>query len=826
MHRSTLSQRTIRYGALVLTCAITYSAHIVYAESHTVDNQPTVEHIRQVLDWVPLSKLSQEQRQQLPAGSCGAYISPLNASDSQSVNPAQAPVYASSNSAETTGDNTNKNITLVGDVVVTQGYRQLMTERATINQTAGTMDADGELVIREPDLLLVGDKAHINQQQNSLRINNASYVIHSSRTRGHATEINKQSNGTISLQESSYTQCEPGNNTWVLKGSQMVIDTEKQQGIARHVRLVIKGIPVFYWPYLRFPVGDKRQSGFLFPSITADRENYSVALPYYFNLAPNYDLTFTPQVISNHGTLFELNGRHLSRSFATEISLGHIGNDRDELDEDDQDLVDAGTISEAEARPYQDEDRWLVSVKQQGGVGRRWSSTIDYTEVSDNDYLRDFDNATLSTNSKTSLNQQIKASYQFDHWQLGINNQQYQTLSDSIAQPFKQLPQVTFNGQYRWGNWDTTLNHEWVRFDHTNADDPGDTTLVGNRTRAHYSVGWNGEAEAGFLRPRIQLKHLSYQLDADKLASNADTSPSLTVPQASLDGGLFFERNGNGYLHTLEPRLFYFYSDFEDQADLTNTGRVIDFDTSELTFSYSQLFRDTRFSGGDRIDDANQLALGLTTRFIDNNSGRQWFSASIGQILYFDDRRVTLNGVADDDNRSAIASQLTASMGEHWKLSNDLLYSDERHQLDKGNLSLRYHGNNSHLFNLNYRYLRAGTGTSSTTDIRQADTSVIFPFGEYRWYGIAHIAYDFSNDRELEQLFGVEYNGCCYRVRLAYQRFLDNDLVNIIDPNDLEYDEGVLLEFELRGLGSTSKQLDTLLTDSVDGYQQWQATHR
>ena len=222
----------------------------------------------------------------------------------------------------------------------------------------------------------------------------------------------------------------------------MVIDTEKQQGIARHVRLVIKGIPVFYWPYLRFPVGDKRQSGFLFPSITADRENYSVALPYYFNLAPNYDLTFTPQVISNHGTLFELNGRHLSRSFATEISLGHIGNDRDELDEDDQDLVDAGTISEAEARPYQDEDRWLVSVKQQGGVGRRWSSTIDYTEVSDNDYLRDFDNATLSTNSKTSLNQQIKASYQFDHWQLGINNQQYQTLSDSIAQPFKQLPQV------------------------------------------------------------------------------------------------------------------------------------------------------------------------------------------------------------------------------------------------------------------------------------------------------------------------------------------------------------------------------------------------
>jgi len=363
----------MKYSAWVLMGAITGATNAANTDNTTLDKEATtVQQIRQTLDWVPLSQLNQEQRQQLPAGSCGAYISPLNISKNTQFNPTQAPIHASSNSAKSFGNRNDKAIELVGDVVVTQGYRQLMAQKATINQTLGTMDAHGELVIREPDLLLVGDKTLINQQQNSLLINNASYVIHSSRTRGHAAEISKQNNDAIVLENSSYTQCEPGNNTWVLKGSQMVIDTEKQQGVARHVRLVIKGIPVFYWPYLRFPVGNNRQSGFLFPSITADRESYSIAVPYYFNLAPNYDLTFTPRELSDHGTLFELNGRHLNRFFSTEITLGHLSNDRDELDEDDQDLVDAGTISASEARPNQDEDRWLAA---KGGDGRAPSIT-------------------------------------------------------------------------------------------------------------------------------------------------------------------------------------------------------------------------------------------------------------------------------------------------------------------------------------------------------------------------------------------------------------------------------------------------------------------
>ncbi len=787
--------------------------------------------VRQTLDWVPLSQLTLSQQQSLPAGSCGAYISPL--AERSISNLDDTPINASSNSSTVTEKNGRKQITLIGDVLVTQGHRQLNAGSATLDQDTGEMVIDGQLTVREPDLLLLGDKGQVNQRANTLVIDNATYVIHSSHTRGQAQQISKQGESRIILDQSSYTQCAPDSNAWALAGSKIVIDTEKQQGVATKVRLLVKGIPIFYWPYLRFPVGDQRLSGFLFPSVAYSSGALNVSVPYYFNLAPNYDLTFTPHFLGDHGTLFEANGRHLSQHFETDITLAHLSKDKAKLSDSDQSLVNAGTITEAQAAPFRDEDRWLISVDQEGGKGQPWSTHIDYNKVSDNDYLRDFDTATLGSNSETNLNQQLTLGYQFKHWSLDVNTQQYQTLSDSLTEPYKKLPQISFDGRYNWGNWNTDLDHEWVNFDHTDANDPGDTTLVGSRLRLDYSFGWAKEVDAGFFRPRVQLKHLSYQLDSDKLASGANTSPSVTVPQAIIDAGLYFERDvfqntgkdgaTNGYLQTFEPRLFYFYSDFEDQSDLTGTGTTIDFDTSDLTFSYNQLFRDTRFSGNDRIDDANQLAIGLTSRFIHQGSGKEVFSASVGQILFFDDRRVSLSGTPNADNNSDIAAQLSASIGENWRLTNNLIYDDNNNEIDNGNLALKYRNDNGTLFNLKYRFVRSDI---SANTVDQAETSLITPFANRHWNLLAHFSYDFTNKRELEQLFGLEYNGCCYRARIAYQRFLDNDLINVVNANELEYDEGVIVEFQFYGLGGTGKQLDTLLDDAIDDYDQWQATHR
>jgi LPS-assembly protein len=780
--------------------------------------------LKQTLDWVAYEQLTPEQQAQLPIGSCGAYISPL-AGLSDTLDSDNPPTETSSNQSEIIEKDGFKQITLLGDVIVKKGFQQLTAEQAVYSEQTGSITIDGELTVRQPDLLLIASKGVVNQRENRLVIDNATYVIHSANIRGKGKQLSKNQE-IIDLKGSEYTSCEPGNNDWVLKGSQITIDTEKNQGSAKHVRLVVKGIPVFYWPYLRFPVGKARQSGFLYPTIGLSDGAIDVSVPYYFNLAPNYDLTLTPHILNNHGALLEANGRHLNQYFDTDITVAHISNDKGILSNSEQSLVTEGTKTEEEVNPFKNNDRWLVNINQTGGENQRWFSSIDYNEVSDNDYLDDFDGSSLNANSEVSLVQQITAGYQFDDWRLEVNNQQYQILRDNINRPYKQLPQITLDGEYllpdyRFGELNIGLENEWVRFDHSNADDAGDTTLVGDRARFKYSAGLDNTNDAGFFRPRLQARYLAYQLNESKLARGANTAPSLIVPQAIVDSGLHFERDGDSYQQTFEPRLYYFYSPFKDQSNITNSATNVDFDTSNTTFSYSQLFRDTRFSGGDRIDDANQLSIGLTSRFIGNESGREWFSASIGKAIYFDERKVTLSGTPDTDNNSLVAGQLSSQFTQHWQLTNDFIYNDDEGDINDNTFTLKYQGDDSTLLNFSHRFLRKNV---SANTVEQSEASMILPIANRSWYLLAHTQYDHTNSRELERLLGFEYNSCCYRARFAYKRFIDGD--QLTANTNVSYDEGIVLEFQFLGLGGTGKQFDNLFEDTIDGYEQWQATYR
>jgi LPS-assembly protein len=771
--------------------------------------------IKQTLDWVPLSQLTDEQKQQLPLGSCGAYISPLAQQDT-SIDLSNEPTETSSNKSEIVERDGFKEITLIGDVIVKQGYQKLSAEQAIYSEQTGTITINGKLTVRQPDLLLIAEQGIVNQQQDTLEIDDATYVIHSANIRGKGEHLSKKQE-RIELTSSEYTYCEPGNSDWALKGSTIVIDTEKNQGTAKNVRLLVKGIPIFYWPYLRFPVGDARQSGFLFPTLSLSDGAVDVSIPYYFNLAPNYDLTFTPHVLQEHGTLFEVNARHLSTYFDTDVSLSHLSNDSGTLSDSEETLVQTGTATAAEVNPFANTDRWSVGIQQDGGLNQRWFSKIDYNAVSDNDYLEDFGSDTLNSNSEVSLKQQITAGYQFEHWRLEANNQQYQTLNDAITRPFKQLPQITFDGEYINGHWITRLENEWVRFDHSNADDVGDNTLVGDRTRLKYSIEFDHSGDAGFLRPRLQTQYLGYALNDTKLSTGANSTPSIIVPQAIIDSGLYFDRDGNGYQQTFEPRLFYFYSPHKNQTDLTSSGRNIDFDTANRTFNYNLLFTDTRFSGGDRIDDANQLSIGLTTRFIGATSGREIFSASIGKALYFEDREVTLSGQRDTENNSPIATLFTANINENWAFTNDTIYDDDTNDTNISTTSLKYRNDDSRLINFTHRFVENRS--------EQAEISFILPVSSNDWSIIGHYNYDYKNDRDLEQLLGFEYHSCCYRLRFAFKRFIDDDQFLNTAAN-IEYDKAAILEFQFFGLGGTGKQFDKLLDDAIDGYEQWQATYR
>ena len=769
------------------------------------------DQMEKSLDWTPIEKLTNKQQQNIRVGCCGAYIIPERTDPDALLPSDKAPLKVTAGGVVmkrlTSTEGTGSYIELTDQVDVIQGNRRIQADKAIIDETDGNVELQGNITLREPDLSVAGDTATVDRNDNIITINDAQYVIHSVNTRGSAKKIEKINDNKVILTESSYTQCVPGDNAWLLKSSKIIIDNEKQQGYAKHVRLLVKDIPVFYSPYLTFPLSDKRQSGFLSPSISSsESKGVNVAIPLYLNLAPNYDVVLTPSFLDDHGLLLKANSRHLSRYFYTKANIAYLGNDKGGFDKDEQNLIDNGKLTEAEARPFKDKKRWLLDIQQRGGLGQNWASTIDYAKVSDDDYFRDLEKSSRDISDKTHLNQHITADYRFQYWQVGIETKKFQSLIDENEQPYQQLPLLQANGNYDWQHWSVQLDHEWVRFDNET-----ESRITGDRTRFNYKLLWDNTQQAGFFKPTLQLKHLRYALNDENFT---DKPSSITVPQATIDTGLFFERNGrwldHQYQQTFEPRLYYFRSQFKDQT-------ALDFDTADLTFSYDQLFRDTRFSGGDRIDDANQLSVGLTTRLIDSQSGHERLNVNIGKIFYFDDRRITVTGPPDTDSSSDIGSRISSTLNDYWRLTSDLLYNQYDHKIKSGNVSLKYREDNEALFNLDYRYIR---NENEDNTIKQLNTSLIVPINSNKWYFIGQNGYDITNNRQLELLAGLEYNDCCYRIRFAWQQLLNKDLVDIGDNDDL-YDRGWFIQVQLRGLGGAGTQLDEIFNQNIDGYADW-----
>jgi len=780
---------------------------------------------RHVLDWVPIDELSQTQRETLPPGSCGAYIAPVRNDLDATSFPDQAPLRALSN--QTLYDDSNPDgasILLLGDVEVLQGYRQIKAQRAQYDDANGVLTADGPIEIREPGILMLGDRAVVNRDDDILLIEEGVFVIHPANTRGSAKRLTKSGYESLVLEDASFTRCEPGNNAWALRGSKITLDFDARQGYARNVRLEVAGVPVFYFPYIRFPLGKERLSGFLSPTLEYGEDGTTVSVPYYFNLAPNYDALWTLHNIEQHGLRNEINGRHLSRHFYTELNLSLLNNDRGIPSDNARSLINAGSLSPEEAVPFKDQDRWLFNLDQRGGEGQRWSTRIDFTRVSDVNFFRDFDEAAIAKPSDNKVDQRVNAAYRFDNWTLSAEALRYQPLSNSVAEPYQQLPELAAKGAYLFGDLDLSLNHQWIRFDHIDSS-IATPIITGNRLRLDYDLGLNYEREWGFVKPTLAFKSLSYQLEDVGFTDDAETSQSISAPQFSLDTGLVFERKTDTYTQTFEPRLFFLNSPFRDHSglfDLTSDGRDVDFDTSAKTFNFDQVFKNTRFTGGDRIDDANQVALGLSTRFLGQQSGLEWFSASLGQIFYFDDRRVTLNNTPETEKRSDIAFKFRANPTDRWQGSSDLIYDQSSGQFSRGNLGFTYTSAFDNVFDVNYRYVRS---TTSSDDTRQVDASFIAPIGSHRWHLLWHGAYDISASRELDLITAVEYGGCCYSARLGYRHWLDNTLSSTVSDVDLQYDWQTFFEINFYGLGRSGKKLDAFFEQKIDGYQQWRATH-
>ena len=417
-----------------------------------------------------------------------------------------------------------------------------------------------------------------------------------------------------------------------------------------------------YLPWIRFPVDSRRKTGLLFPDIGSDtRGGIDITTPIYLNLAPNYDALYSPRFIQERGLLHQTKFRWLSEHTGLwELNGGWIGDDSKYQDD----------------YPIEDGNRWLIGAKQQGSFGDHFRTYVNFTRVSDYEYLKDLENNSLSAQRQTALQQLGRVEWVNSQWLLQLDFEQFQSLAKDIPEDYRKLPQFTamWIGEAAWLGIRPIVTSQLSHFDI-------DTDRVtGQRFYNEIGLTQPRQWAFGFLTPTVKYRSVQYELDRPFLP--LDTSPSAGSFTGSVDGGLIFERQttlgGAAMTQTLEPRVYYLYSEFDEQPYQPV------FDSAELTFSYGQLYRDTRFSGHDRLDDANQLSAGVTTRFFDNTTGEERLNASIGQIFYFKDRKIRLNATDPvlAEATSPIAGEFNWLPNSAWRISASALYDTNDNTFD------------------------------------------------------------------------------------------------------------------------------------------------
>ncbi|HWK53289.1 MAG TPA: LPS assembly protein LptD [Hyphomicrobiales bacterium] len=766
------------------------------------------------LDWVPIERLTDEQRATLDQQCCGLYIAPTF-EEAATLEPGGTLLRGTGIGA---GDDGVVNV--YDNLQVLQGDIAIQAGRGRYDRNSETFSLAEDIRLRQPGMLMVGQQATINQKLGRSEITDASYVLHEAGVRGQAAIIvYTDADGVVTIDNGVYTRCEPGDNSWVIQGERITLDQEKGRGTARNVKLRVADVPVFYLPWVSFPINDERATGFLTPVLGNTRDGgIDIAAPYYLNLAPNYDATITPRIQFERGVMLGVEGRHRGLRSRQELNFTYLPDDR---------LYDPARRNTPGSDSPPVPDRWSLDYDYLASIAPRWTASVNYAAISDEDYFQDFGRSGLDLNAQSYLYRDARLNYRGVHWDFQAATQGYQIIDPNVTgstEPYRMLPRLNLDGQYfLHDNLEVGLDSEYVVFDrHLSARrlnqqqiDNG-VLVTGQRLSLtpYLSLPWSNAWS--FVTPTVKYKYAQWNLSDQKVGASA--SPDRGIFTGSLDAGLFFERDvdlfGADYSQTLEPRLYYLYSEYEDQSDIPL------FDSSELTFSFYQLFRDDRFSGQDRVGDANQLTLAVSSRLYDG-AGREKARASIGQIQYFEDRRVALARPDSLDRQasSALVGELSVQLDPRWQARSYVEYNHIDHKLIAGNFLFQYQSDINRILNFGYRFRDLPnpiTPTGLDRRIKQTDVSGIWPLND-RWGLIGRWNFDIGNKRNLETIAGVEYSNCCWNLRLVARQWIDNDALfyGVKDDN-----RGIFIQFELKGLGSVlGGNVSGILNNGITGYR-------
>jgi LPS-assembly protein len=652
----------------------------------------------------------------------------------------------------------------------------LRADDLTYNADTTAYAATGHVRYQERGMLFSADSMRGTTDPEYGVADNVQYQLLTSRGNGVASRAIMLDHDRDKLRQVTYSTCDLHHRVWEIEAKTMTMNRDQGVGRAHDVTMRLKGVPFLWLPYLRFPIDHRRQTGFLYPSFgKRGRAGFMFSVPFYWNIAPNYDATFTPTWYAERGGMLGAQFRYLTTTSKGELNLQYMPHDK-----------------------VAGRNRGYLTFSNQTvlPLDLRWNTSIAH--ATDKAWFQDF-GQNLTTSTATLLGSSSYVTKSTDWWNAGAGADWYQIVTPGVsdrAAPYRRLPNVYFNasrpiggpGGPEWG-----INAQAVRFVKPDA-------VGGDRFDLYPYLAWPLQGAAWFLRPEAGVRYTAYNLP-QPVAAGGPAHPSRTTPIFDLDAGLIFERDvhlfGSDYTQTLEPRVYYLRVPYRNQNDLPL------FDTQPLTFDFWQLFTTNSFSGADRQMNANNLSLALTTRFLDGN-GDEKLSASIGQIRYFEPEKVTLypNGKAVDYSGSNYVANLTVSLSDNWRVNASQQWNPDTDRTDVSTVGLQRRLWGDGIVNFDYRYRR--------DLLEQADVSAAIPVGD-AWKLVGGYTYSLRDRRAIDAFAGLEWDSCCTAIRLLSRHYVYDYQGNS--------DNAIMLEIQFKGLGSYGQKLGSFLQTAILGYE-------
>jgi LPS-assembly protein len=631
-----------------------------------------------------------------------------------------------------------------------------------------SVSARGKVRFERQGNVLEGESLSYNLQDGTGVFERPTYYLIDVDAHGTAERMVAESRTRFRVEKATYTNCEVGDDDWFLRVDRLELDRTRDLGVARNATVVFKGVPLLYSPYLDFSLSGSRKSGLLAPSIGQTAQSgFEYTQPYYWNIAPNRDATIAPRFLSRRGVLLNTEIRYLEPDFSGELRSEWLPSDR-----------------------VRNQNRYGYSVQHRHDIGHGLSGNVNYQAVSDDFYFTDLSDK-IAVTSITNLPQEATLSYDGGWWNMNARVQEFQTLQDPLAPvdpPYERQPQITmFADRQPTSYLGLNVVGELVQFRHP-------TKINGRRDTLYPSLSVPLETSFFYITPKAGYHYTRYEFVDD-----AQPPEVRTLPIYSLDSALTLERESNffgrAYVQTLEPRLYYVYIPFRDQDQLPN------FDTAVADFNLAQIFTENQFSGGDRINDANQLTAGISSRFIRPADGAEQLRVIFAQRYYFSDQQVTLNTAPRSLDRSDLLAAVSGAITSSLSTEAALQFNTSADQFERTNLALRYRPEAGKVMNLGYRFTRGS--------LEQIDLSAQWPLSQ-KWTALGRWSHSIPESELLEGLAGLEYNAGCWAARFVAHRFVSG-----VE----DYVTSFFLQLELTGVSRIGPNPLDVLRQNISGYQ-------